>query len=79
MNFFQIPFSKFIMASKGRVQDFQDRIPLNKIASFQIGAAKIDGPFCLEIDYIGLERDPFKGKEDFAYEMYKIPKFIANV
>lgn len=60
------------------MQDLQDSIPLERIASFQLGAGKVDGPFCLEIDYIGLENDPNK-KEEFAYEMYRIPKFIANV
>lgn len=67
-----------MFGSKGRVQDMQERIPLDRVASFNIVAAKVDGPFCLEIDYIGLELDPDKD-EEFAYETYRIPKFIAGV
>lgn len=75
---FQIPFSKFVMGSKGRLQDFQTRLPLHQIASVGIAAAKVDGPFSLEVDYIGLECDD-TFQEDFAYEMYRVPKYIANV
>jgi len=74
----KIPFSKFVCGSKGRLQDYQDPVPLDNISSFGIAAAKIDGPFCLEIDSIGLEYD-HNFQEEFAYEMYKIPKYIANV
>jgi len=76
--FVKIPFSKFMLGSKGRTQDFQARVPLNQISSFGIAAAKVDGPFCLEIDYVGLECDD-TFSEEFAYEMYRIPKYIANV
>ncbi|CAL8111638.1 unnamed protein product [Orchesella dallaii] len=74
----KIPFSKFIFGSKGRIQDNQIAILLNRVSNFQIAAGKVDGPFCLEIDYIGLENDNTI-QEEFAYEMYRIPKFIANV
>lgn len=66
------------MASKGRTQDFQERVPLTQISSFGIAAAKVDGPFSLEIDYVGLECDE-SFAEEFAYEMYRVPKYIANV
>ncbi|KAJ8963838.1 hypothetical protein NQ314_005353 [Rhamnusium bicolor] len=72
----RIPFSKFFFSSKGRVQDRQKQIPLNKITSFGITAGeRYAGDFSLEIDYIGLEYDP-NHTEEFAYEMYKIPKFM---
>ncbi len=67
-----------MMGSKGRAQDFQERISLEKISAFGIAAAKVDGPFCLEIDYVGLEVDD-SFDEEFAYEMYRVPKYIANV
>lgn len=74
---FQIPFSKFFLASKGRIQDRQAPIPLNKITSFGITAGdRYGGDFSLEIDYIGLEYDP-SHTEDFAYEMYKTQKNIV--
>lgn len=73
----QIPFSKFFLASKGRVQDKQYPIPLNKITNFGISAGdKIPGSFSLEIDYVGVEFDP-NHHEDFAYEMYNTGKYIA--
>nr|SVE83755.1 EOG090X091L [Daphnia pulex] len=74
----KIPFSKFFMTSKGRVQDHQQAVPLNRITSFGITAAdKINGPFRLEIDYVGLERDPTH-TEISAYEQYKTPYFYAG-
>lgn len=67
----RIPFSKFFLGSKGRIQDRQVPLPLNKITSFGITAGeRYGGDFSLEIDYIGLEYDP-SHTEDFAYEMYK--------
>jgi hypothetical protein len=74
----QIPFGKFVFGSKGRIQDHQIRIPQDRIASFGIAAAKVDGPFALEVDYVGVEYDPAYD-EEFAYETYSIPKFIAGV
>nr|CAD7459854.1 unnamed protein product [Timema tahoe] len=73
----KIPFSKFFLASKGRVQDKQYPIPLNYISSLGISVGdKINGQFHLEIDYIGLEFDP-SHTEIFAYEMYTMPKYIV--
>lgn len=75
----QIPFSKFFYSSKGRIQDRQQEIQLNRITHFGLSVSAkndMDGPFNLEIDYIGLEYDP-DHTEEFAYEMYRLPKYIA--
>jgi NADH dehydrogenase [ubiquinone] 1 alpha subcomplex assembly factor 1 len=75
----QIPFSKFFLSSKGRIQDKQNPIPLDKVTHVGISAGdKINGHFHLEIDYIGLEFDPTH-TEEFAYEMYTMPKYIVGV
>ncbi|XP_017781725.1 PREDICTED: complex I intermediate-associated protein 30, mitochondrial [Nicrophorus vespilloides] len=74
----RIPFSKFFLSSKGRIQDKQYPLPLNRVTSFGFSVGdKIDGPFSLEIDYVGLEFDP-NHTEEFAYEMYKTDKFVAG-
>lgn len=73
----KIPFSKFFLSSRGRVQDNQFPLPQNKVSNFGISVGdKINGPYNLEIDYIGLEYDP-NHHEDFAYEMYKTDKYIV--
>lgn len=69
---FQIPFSKFFFASKGRIQDRQSPLPQTRISHFGITVSdKADGPFQLEIDYIGAEFDQ-SHYEETAYEMYEI-------
>ncbi|XP_075223018.1 complex I intermediate-associated protein 30 [Lycorma delicatula] len=74
----KIPFSKFILSSKGKIQDNQTAIPLHMVTNLGLTMAdKVSGPFKLEIDYIGLEYDP-EYTEEFAYEMYKLPKDLAN-
>jgi len=74
----KIPFSKFFFTSKGKVQDRQGPVPQTQIGSFGITMAeRVPGPFCLEIDYIGLEYDPTH-TEEFAYEMYSVPAGIAQ-
>lgn len=67
----QIPFSKFFLSSRGRIQDSQHPLWLDKINTigFTLGD-KADGPFQLEIDFIGLNND-CAHTEEFAYELYK--------
>lgn len=75
----RIPFSKFFLSSNGVVQDKQYPIPLNKVSTFGLsvsGRGGFEGPFSLEIDYIGLEYDP-SVTEEFAYEMYKAEKYTV--
>ncbi|XP_039490648.1 complex I intermediate-associated protein 30, mitochondrial [Drosophila santomea] len=75
----KIPFSKFFLSSKGRVQDRQGAVQLNRVThfGFSVAAKKgMDGPFGLEIDYVGLQYDP-SHREEFAYEMYQTPKYIV--
>ena len=76
----KIPFSKFFLSSKGRVQDKQFPLPSNRITSvgFSVSArGGFEGDFNLEFDYIGCEWDP-DHTEEFAYEMYKQDKYIVN-
>ncbi|XP_041928140.1 complex I intermediate-associated protein 30, mitochondrial [Alosa sapidissima] len=67
----KIPFSKFFLATRGRIQDDQHCLLLDKMNTigFTLGD-KADGPFQLEIDFIGVCNDPAH-TEDFAYEVYK--------
>ncbi|XP_015120102.1 complex I intermediate-associated protein 30, mitochondrial [Diachasma alloeum] len=68
----KIPFSKFYLGNRGKIQDSQLPLRLWEVMSISFTAAGISGPFKLEIDYIGVENDP-KHYEQFAYEMYKPP------
>lgn len=66
----KIPLSKFYSSYKGRIQDKQNEMDTSKVKSFAITIAdNIDGPFKLEIDYIGLYYDK-NHDEEFAYESY---------
>lgn len=67
----KIPFSKFFLSSHGRIQDEQSPIWLDKVNTigFTLGD-KVDGPFQLEIDFIGACNDKAH-TEEFAYELYK--------
>ncbi|XP_048830164.1 complex I intermediate-associated protein 30, mitochondrial [Brienomyrus brachyistius] len=67
----KIPFSKFFLSSRGRIQDNQHPIWLDKVNTIAFTLAdKADGPFQLEIDFIGVCNDRAH-TEDFAYELYK--------
>lgn len=71
---FRIPLSKFILTYKDNVQDFQTSFP-TKMVSF-VGITlndMISGPYCIEVDYIGLIDDPQPFREDCAYERYVFP------
>ncbi|KAM4690267.1 complex I intermediate-associated protein 30, mitochondrial [Rhinophrynus dorsalis] len=67
----KIPLSKFFLSSRGRVQDGQHPLWPDKVTAlgFTLGD-KADGPFQLEIDFIGLCNDRAH-TEEFAYEKYK--------
>lgn len=67
----KIPFSKFFLTHRGRIQDDQHPVWLDKVNTigFTLGD-KADGPFQLEIDFIGVTKD-YAHTEEFAYEMYK--------
>jgi NADH dehydrogenase [ubiquinone] 1 alpha subcomplex assembly factor 1 len=43
-----------------------------------IAAGRVDGPFSLELDWIGVECD-HSFREEFAYETYQMPKYIVGV
>ncbi|XP_072284604.1 complex I intermediate-associated protein 30, mitochondrial isoform X1 [Pyxicephalus adspersus] len=67
----KIPLSKFFMSSRGRVQDGQYALWPDKITTIGFTIAdRADGPFQLEIDFIGLCNDKAH-TEEFAYELYK--------
>ncbi|NXU55770.1 CIA30 protein, partial [Turnix velox] len=69
----KIPFSKFFLSSRGRVQDDQHPIWLDKASFLTLGFTigdKVDGPFQLEFDFIGLLNDR-SHTEEFAYETYE--------
>lgn len=67
----KIPFSKFFISSRGRIQDEQHPLWLDKINTigFTLGD-KADGPFQLEVDFIAVCNDRAH-TEEFAYEVYK--------
>lgn len=73
---FQIPFSKFVFSSRGYVQDTQEPIPLCDVAWIGITLKDdIDGPFNLEIEYIGLE-EKTSHTEEHAYESYNFDNYF---
>lgn len=66
----KVPFSKFVFASRGRIQDDQCPVMLSDVKNFGITLANdVSGHFRLEIDYIGLEHDIYEYEES-AYETY---------
>ncbi|XP_014675949.1 PREDICTED: complex I intermediate-associated protein 30, mitochondrial-like [Priapulus caudatus] len=74
----RIPFSKFFLAFKGRIQDKQSALPLGNISGLGITCMDaIPGSFQLEIDFIGVYYDAHH-TEKFAYEMYKTRPLVAG-
>ena len=72
--YIQIPFSKFVFGSKGVIQDQQKAMEDHTITNFGITVGdNKNGPFKLEIDYIGVRYDVYNF-ETFAYELYDISK-----
>ncbi|KAK9533996.1 hypothetical protein VZT92_009073 [Zoarces viviparus] len=67
----KIPFSKFFLTNRGRIQDDQHPLWLDKVNTigFTLGD-KADGPFQLEIDFVAVCKD-YAHTEEFAYEVYK--------
>ncbi|CAJ0966528.1 unnamed protein product [Ranitomeya imitator] len=71
----KIPLSKFFLTSRGRIQDGQFPLWPDKASTtittlgFTL-ADRADGPFHLEIDFIGLCKDQAH-TEEFAYEHYQ--------
>lgn len=64
----QIPWSKFHFGHNGWVQDNQDRVPLNMATGLSITLKdRVDGPYSLEIDYIGFKLDSKQVEEEFRY------------
>jgi len=67
----KIPFSRFFFGSKGAIQDRQ--IPIDKTQVNSVGLSVMDtydGPFQLEIDYIGVLHEKTHNST-FEYEQYK--------
>jgi NADH dehydrogenase [ubiquinone] 1 alpha subcomplex assembly factor 1 len=70
----QIPFSKFFLATHARIQDKQFPVKDGgRISSIGITMCdKIDGPFQLEMEWIGVYHD-VTHFERFAYENFDTP------
>lgn len=59
--YFQIPFTKFIFTTAGYLQDRQPTFHCYKTIGISI-MDRINGPFCLEIDYIKLRETFYQPK-----------------
>lgn len=78
LHFFQIPFSKFYLSAKGRIQDKQEAIQLSHIRCLGITLADaVTGPFQLEIDYIAVVYDSAH-PHTFEYEMYPVSPTVFS-
>lgn len=70
----RIPFHRFIFTFKNFVQDFQAGVPRHRVKFVAVTLQdKVDGPFALEIDYIGLIDHTSSLDADTAYEGYSFP------
>lgn len=52
-------------------------IRVSRIGITAVGLDWQDGEFNLEIDYIGVENNPYHTEES-AYELYKAPNFVMG-
>nr|ACO15263.1 Probable complex I intermediate-associated protein 30, mitochondrial precursor [Caligus clemensi] len=71
----KIPFSKFIFTHRGSIQDKQNPLTESLRKAYKLGITlkdQTDGPFSLEIDYIGVEFDNDDKQEESAYESYRL-------
>ncbi|GMS80384.1 hypothetical protein PENTCL1PPCAC_2559 [Pristionchus entomophagus] len=69
----RIPFSKFFHTVAGRIQDRQQSVSLTDVSSLSITLMdRMDGPFALELDWIGVVHDR-SHVEETAYETYTLP------
>lgn len=50
---------------------------MGRIGITVAGLDHMDGEFNLELDYIGLEMN-YEYKEEFAYELYQMPKYVVG-
>ncbi|KAH7730304.1 Protein NUAF-1 [Aphelenchoides avenae] len=74
----KVAFSRFIHTVWGRVQDKQTAVSVEHVSSIGIVLMdRIDGPFELEIDFIGAYNDTTH-KEQFAYEGYVMPMIYTD-
>lgn len=74
----QLPFSKFFIHHRGRIHDDQYPIDLQDVRTFSISVMdQNDGPYRLEIDYVGCIRDE-SHTEKFVYEQYYVPRFTGK-
>ena len=66
------------MTSKGRIQDKQEPVQLEKVTHLGISVGDgNEGPFCLEIDSIAVMYDE-NHNEMFAYESYEADPAHVN-
>lgn len=74
----KIPFSKFYVTSKGRIQDKQEPVPLERITHLSISVGDgYEGPFYLELETIAVMYDE-NHDELFAYETYETDPAYVN-
>lgn len=67
----RIPFTKFVFNVKNAPQDHQSSLPAFKVKFVAINIHdRNDGPFALEIDYMGLRMDHYPISEITPYEQY---------
>lgn len=66
----KIPFASFIFQVRGSIQDRQQSPPLHEVQRWSVVLKdRVDGPFALEIDYMGAMFDAFHDRT-LRWEMY---------